>query len=873
MSNTSESPAFRDQAGPQNNLSTVADQAGKMYTDDSQKATQWLRAVAPGGFINIVTATANFERIETRTFIDDEAMRAYIKDEHAKRRGVFWQPNECYDREYPHARPGKKDVTRIRVLHLDLDFKDFFGENREVPQHQKDELHLRVKAGKGLGPNGEDVPPTYIVFSGGGFHAYWVLGESLEPTQENIARVEAINANIAKTFRAGSGTKDISRLLRVAFTTNFVNDKKRKAGRIDAAVTGAGGEHKARYTLDHFGVLIEKIKAAPTMTIDVAKAQRLESVDALDEWKVSDRVKAIVVQGQYPGETKAGDNSRSAWLFDAVCNMLRAGVPDDVVYSVITDPKFGIAESVIEKKGQMRRYALKQIDSAHEHIEEPWLAELNSKYFVVPVGKDTLVGNFEPTIVGFDKNDKPIFRDAIVYRSLAAFQALYENRRIEVGTNAAGNPIYVEVGKWWRKHEKRRQVEGVAFRPDSLEELVDGKLNTFRGFACEPTIGERHLPFKQFVFEVICNRDPIVFDYLWKWIAYAVQYPARVGEVAIGLRGLKGTGKTFFAAVIAYLFGQHGLVTGDGELFVGKFNAPLELLTLLVMDEAHVFTDQRSKGVVKTRITGATTDIERKGIDRVTVPNCLHVIIISNDDRFLDVTDDERRYLALSVSDERKDDFDYFKDLQSGLSGGGYSDLLGELMAVDLKDYEVRRAPKTGELQRQAGLAKAGTPIADQVAEVLDMIPFGCFKLTELCEFLGLEIKGSNDAHFRDVKNALVAAGYEHDKRTPIGDHKQIRVWFKTGMPLARVRLFKRPATGTYGNFDETCFEWHRADYPAIDAALMEQFGPYFGPWFVSAYLGKAQGVTPTEEERSRLHAKALESLGEVVKGGRGAKI
>lgn len=745
-----------------------------------------------------------------------------------------------------------EDIANVSYLFADVDGKAHTDTMPLAEQLQRIDQRIEAKL---------KVTPTCIVFTGGGRQ----LLLKIEPTTD-FARAKACNEELAAMLD-GDGVGDAARLGRLPGTRNLPNAKKRARGRT-ACLVGNAIWFDTSFTLDEFA---SKPATTKRQAIDVANVSRLANVDALDEWKVPGRVKVIVVQGYYPDEPKEGDDSRSAWLFDAVCNMLRAGVPDEVVYSVITDPQFGISQSVLEKKGQARRYALKQISSAKEHIEEPWLAKLNDLYFVVPVGGKTLVGNFEPVIVAFDKHGKPIMRDAISYRSLQAFQDLYENEKIEVGQTAKGAPIYMEIGKWWRKNNKRRQYEGVAFRPDTLDEIVDGKLNTFRGFACEASIGERHRHFKQFVFEVICNRDPIVFDYLWKWVANAVQYPGRIGEVAIGLRGLKGTGKTFFAAVIAHLFGQHGLVTGDGNLLVGKFNAPLEMLCLLVMDEAHVFTDQRSRGIVKTRVTGATIDIERKGVDVVTVPNCLHLMFISNDEQFLDASDDERRYLALTVSDEHKDDFAYFEGLQNELDAGGYGDLLGELRSLDLSGFNVRRVPKTDELRRQAGLASSGTPIAEQVAEVLDAIPFGCFKLGELCEFLGLEIKGSNDSQFRDVKKALISAGYEHGKRTPIGEHEQIRVWFKTGMPLARVRLFKKMVAGSYGNFDQTCFEWHRADYPAIDAALMEQFGPHFGPWLVSAHLGKAQGVAPTNEERSRLRAKALESLAEGAKGGEGA--
>jgi len=64
--------------------------------------------------------------------------------------------------------------------------------------------------------------------------------------------------------------------------------------------------------------------------------KRLTDIHELDKWGVPDRVKVICVQGNHALEPKKP--SRSEWLYDAVCNLMRSNVPDEVIYSVITDP-------------------------------------------------------------------------------------------------------------------------------------------------------------------------------------------------------------------------------------------------------------------------------------------------------------------------------------------------------------------------------------------------------------------------------------------------------------------------------------------------------------------------------------------------------
>lgn len=403
MSEQMKSPACREQAGPSDDLSTGAEQAVTTYTDGSQKATGWLRALASSGFINIVTA--NVEKfgatVKTRTFIDDEAMQAYIEAEHDMGRDVYWQPNECDDREYRkeitledgttkmvNTRPGKDDVTAIRVLHLDVDFKGYFGANRGYTPADVDELFARLQRGQALGPKGEDVPPTAIVASGGGFHAYWVLAAPLPKTDATTARVESINANIAKLYRADAGTLDISRLLRVAHTTNF------KPGRNRAKVLDCVLNDN-RYTLDDFAEARDLPLDKPKKTADLANVG--EPLPVADLSKLGLRISedhdtiALIVwspphhdpssrwgehQGRgfeqppelYDDERQYlfGEDQRSERVISVVSRLANRKVPVEMICGVLLNPAFGVSAHVLDQTSPAL-YAKHQC----RHIEQP----------------------------------------------------------------------------------------------------------------------------------------------------------------------------------------------------------------------------------------------------------------------------------------------------------------------------------------------------------------------------------------------------------------------------------------------------------------------------------------------------------------------
>ena len=80
---------------------------------------------------------------------------------------------------------------------------------------------------------------------------------------------------------------------------------------------------------------------------------------------------------------------------------------------------------------------------------------------------------------------------------------------------------------------------------------------------------------------------------------------------------------------------------------------------------------------------------------------------------------DDRRFVFLRVSDERKDDYDYFKQLYKAMNDpvqlGAFVDLLA---ATDITDFNIRAKPNTGELLEQKLLSIRG--FARYWYEVLD---------------------------------------------------------------------------------------------------------------------------------------------------------
>lgn len=591
----------------------------------------------------------------------------------------------------------RRDIKQIVCLHVDIDAK-----SQHLPlEQQLDQIYKKLTE---TPPRGLP-PPTVIIFSGGGFQAFWFLKEPIE-INGDVARAEELkryNQQLEILFD-GDNCHNVDRLMRAPFTINIPDKKKAERGRKPALAKVVFMDMTRRYDIKQFvqapATQVDKDVdvAGRQVVVDISdNVKRLDSVDDLEEWNVPNRVRVIVLQGHHPDEPKEGDNSRSAWLFDAVCNLMRCGVPEATVYSIITDPKFGIAESVLELKGQARRYAIKQIISAKEWIEEPWLANLNNQYCVVAdVGGKVKVAEEKPS-----KTMPGVMEWQFI--SPEEFAKRYENIQVEVGTNAKGHPIKKELGLWWRKHEKRRQVARMVFQPDVIE--VKDAINLWKGFTVQAVPGDKHLSYKEHIRRNICRGNEVHFEYLWKWLANVVQNPAEPGQVAVVLKGQRGAGKGFFVNQFGKLFGRHYKQVANPKHIVGNFNSHLRDCCLLFADEAVFVGDRSTQSVLKTLITEPTLAIESKGVDIEMFPNYIHLIMASNDEHVIRAGTDERRFFMLDVSSEVMQNTDYFDGIKKDMDAGGRENLLHDLLTTDLTGFNVWSVPKTEALREQIDLS------------------------------------------------------------------------------------------------------------------------------------------------------------------------
>jgi hypothetical protein len=265
-------------------------------------------------------------------------------------------------------------------------------------------------------------------------------------------------------------------------------------------------------------------------------------------------------------------------------------------------------------------------------------------------------------------------------------------------------PQYEPATKIWLDSRLRRRYDRIVFKPGEKARPLE--YNRWRGFARQAKQGDWSTG-QYHIWQVLCGGDEELYAYVIAWMARAIQQPGVPGEVAIVLRGKKGTGKGMFANLFCELFGQHAIAITKRAQLLGKFTGHLASSVVMFVDEfAWAQGDKEAESALKTLITEPMALIEPKGKDIYQIRNCSHLIIASNEEWVVPASIDERRYLVLDVDDMYRCDFSYFGRLAAQMQNeGGLEAMLWDLQHHDISGFNVRDVPKTKALDDQKVLS------------------------------------------------------------------------------------------------------------------------------------------------------------------------
>jgi len=334
---------------------------------------------------------------------------------------------------------------------------------------------------------------------------------------------------------------------------------------------------------------------------------------------------------------------------------------------------------------------LKAIDATVNETDAlEQLDGLNKQYFVTHYGGRVCIC--------LESWDHELDRPILLMLTPDGFRLMLKNRKVSV-KDANGNIKIAPLAEYWMSNGARREYPGgIAMMPNMP--TPPGVYNLYRGFGLAPASGDA-VPALKHIKSVVCGGDPALAGYVIRWCARAVQHPELPAEVALVMKGGRGTGKGTLGRWLLKIFGMHGIQISQSRHFTGNFNAHLRDCLLLFCDEAYYSGDKSSEAVIKALITEHTIAIERKGIDVVSAKNRLKIIMASNSDWVAPAGPDERRFCVVKVSDCRKQDHAYFTALNKHMDSGGLAAFLDYLLKVDISDFNIRAVPSTRALEEQ----------------------------------------------------------------------------------------------------------------------------------------------------------------------------
>jgi predicted P-loop ATPase len=325
---------------------------------DIKAAVTWLKTWHPQGpwAIAEIDPSSEPRRVPVRVFTDEDALYFYLEE----KTGVvnlYFIPNQISPSIT--TTPTKDEIQAITCLDADLDLPKegpHSAPNEENFQRLLDKIEALVPA------------PTVIIFSGGGYQAFWVFPKPIS-AREHADRIEAISKAIAKTLDSDA-VQNINRLMRLPGTINIPNEKKRARGRQPALaevvsadwgrtwdpITGDTPKYRPGYAAPESSDDDETDTALPNK----ANGEFRSLVDLPAKWQKL--VKS--------GDARDYDNDRSRLTAGFISIAIRRGWGDEDILPFLTDPTYGISGHCLDNGG--RPAAQRQITRLRERIKDSW---------------------------------------------------------------------------------------------------------------------------------------------------------------------------------------------------------------------------------------------------------------------------------------------------------------------------------------------------------------------------------------------------------------------------------------------------------------------------------------------------------------------
>lgn len=254
--------------------------------------------------------------------------------------------------------------------------------------------------------------------------------------------------------------------------------------------------------------------------------------------------------------------------------------------------------------------------------------------------------------------------------------------------------------KRWLESPKREMInlKDIVFDASAPPgSMVAGTINLFHGFPMKPKKGDCLILMD--LFRYIC-KEPEVFEFVLKWIAYPLQNPGAKMQTAVIMHGDEGTGKSFlWREVVAKIYAEYAGVIGQAEL-ESQFNPWASKKLLLIAEEVVSRAELNShKGKLKHLVTGGDIQINDKNVPLRVEKNQANFVFLSNEIQPNKLDHTDRRYCVITTPPPLGREF--YEEAAQCIMNGGVEAFYHELMNMDLTGFGPHTKPPLNDDKRE----------------------------------------------------------------------------------------------------------------------------------------------------------------------------
>lgn len=237
-----------------------------------------------------------------------------------------------------------------------------------------------------------------------------------------------------------------------------------------------------------------------------------------------------------------------------------------------------------------------------------------------------------------------------------------------------------------------------------------GTFNVFSGYKHEEFSDEdyaKHCASADFEFmmdhwrETMCNDNVEFFEYQMNWLAWLLRYGHKKPRTAIVMHGAEGLGKGLMWVDLVWhgILGKHlAHVITDMARFTANFNMQRLGKSLHIFNECSSIKSgsKVSWDKMKAIVTDRDITAEPKGKESFSAVDCAGVVLTGNHERLANLSNRDRRYACVEMSDKRLGDRPYFNRLNRVVKNTTIRrTFFSYLLRRDLQGYNMSDIPNT----------------------------------------------------------------------------------------------------------------------------------------------------------------------------------